>query len=99
MVPGWFYNLSRFQVGFQWFQVGFYGFLWVQVNFSWFLVDFYGFSWFQVDPHGPRSVFHGVRWVFYGFMDGVGWERDGMDGYHKSTMFKEYLCLVPISCG
>ena len=57
------------------------------------------FSWFQVDLHGPSSVFHGVRWVFYGFMDGVGWERDGMDGYHKSTMFKEYLCLVPISCG
>ena len=33
MVPGQFYCFSPFQVGFSWFQVGFYGFCQFEVGF------------------------------------------------------------------
>ena len=75
MVSGGINGFSRFQVGFSWFQVGFYGFSRFQVRSSWFQVGFEVKSWLQVCFYSYRSVFivtsrffYGSRWFFMLFM-------------------------------
>ena len=74
------------------------GFLWLFMGPGEFFMVLGGFLWFFMVPGRPSWSQLGFSWCQVGFLwffrvlvDGVGWERDGIDGYHKSTMFKEHL--------